>query len=24
LAKYYKRVGVLPPEWRYEPEKAVV
>ncbi|UNQ72638.1 30S ribosomal protein S15 [Infirmifilum sp. NZ] len=21
LAKYYKREGVLPPDWRYEPEK---
>lgn len=24
LSKYYKREGVLPPDWRYEPEKAVV
>ena len=21
LAKYYKRTGVLPPDWKYEPEK---
>lgn len=24
LAKYYKRRGVLPPDWRYEPEKISV
>lgn len=23
LAKYYKRIGVLPPDWKYSPEKAV-
>ena len=24
LEKYYKREGVLPPDWRYEPEKIKV
>ena len=24
LVKYYKREGVLPPDWRYSPEKAAI
>lgn len=24
LAKYYKRKGILPEDWRYDPEKAVL
>ncbi|MFZ8854922.1 MAG: 30S ribosomal protein S15, partial [Thermofilaceae archaeon] len=24
LVRYYKREGVLPPDWRYEPEKIVL